>query len=328
LNKFQSFLSDYQIVCVSASNMKKPIFSGPQREKTLYVHFHDNHFDALLSIRAFLKSDYYCTSCQVGFANLGEHRCIITCSYCYSSPQCARTEWRKCSSCRRCFPSDECLINHAEKTRICDKIWKCGKCDKLVRRKGHVCYSAKCSTCKQWYQYGVHECYIQPLDVAVLSAQDSSPRVFLFFDLETSYRDTAKNKRVLSANLCVASAVCDYCWDPETKHKKSTYCEFCGLERYVFTGYKSVEEFCEWLFGAYKLRLKQTKKNFNLSEPVQVYCFSQYGGRFDLQYLLRKMLETRQTPKIIRRGSRIIMMESGTVRFLDSYSRSPAIKVC
>ena len=320
LQKFQTYLNEYQIVCVSASNLKTPLFSGPQRDRVIYIHFHDNHFDALLSIRAFLKCDYYCTLCQVGFTHLGEHRCAVTCAYCYSSPQCARSEWRKCGSCRRSFPSEECLINHVEKTRVCEKVWKCAKCDKLVRRKGHKCYSAKCSTCKQWYEYGVHSCFIQPLDIGILNAQDSSPRVFLFFDLETSFRNSPQNKRILSANLCIASAVCDHCWDPDTKHKKTAYCEFCGHDRYIFSGYTAVEKFAEWLFTVYRNRLKQTKKNFKLSEPVQIYCFSHYGGRFDLQFLLRKMLETRQTPKIIRRGSKIIMMESGTVRFLDSYS--------
>ena len=320
LKKFQDFLSDYQIVVVSASNLKTPIFSGPARDKKIYIHFHENHFDSLLSIRAFLKADYYCTVCQVGFINLGEHRCAVTCAYCYKSPQCSRSEWRKCSSCRRSFPSEECFVSHIEITRVCEKVWKCPKCDKLVRRKGHQCYSAKCSTCKQWYTYGVHMCFIQPLQLEDLQKQDLSPRVFLFFDLETSYRSTVQNKKILSANLCIASTVCDHCWDPNLKNKNCAYCEFCGQDKYIFTGYTAVEDFSEWLFTTYKNRLKQTKKNFNLDEPIQIFCFSHYGSKFDLQFLLKKMLETRQIPKIIRRGSKIIMMESGNVRFLDSYS--------
>ena len=67
--KFQAVIVDYQIVVLSAEHFNAIIYKGPKREKQIYLYLHENHFDIITSVSAFLGKGYWCLECKEGFNN-------------------------------------------------------------------------------------------------------------------------------------------------------------------------------------------------------------------------------------------------------------------
>jgi hypothetical protein len=60
VRQFQAYLTDYQINIVSKEHQNSVIFSGPEKEKRIYLFLHDNHFDVITSVPAFVaRKNYY-----------------------------------------------------------------------------------------------------------------------------------------------------------------------------------------------------------------------------------------------------------------------------
>ena len=53
VKQFQTYLSDYQINIVSKDHQNSIIYSGPEKEKRIYLFLHDNHYDVITSMPAF-----------------------------------------------------------------------------------------------------------------------------------------------------------------------------------------------------------------------------------------------------------------------------------
>jgi hypothetical protein len=54
---FQTYLADYQINIVSKEHQNSIIFSGPEKDKIIYLFLHDNHYDVTTSMPAFLPEN-------------------------------------------------------------------------------------------------------------------------------------------------------------------------------------------------------------------------------------------------------------------------------
>ena len=54
VKQFQVYLSDYQINIVSKEHQDAIIYSGPDKEKRIYLYLHDNHYDVIAIMPAFL----------------------------------------------------------------------------------------------------------------------------------------------------------------------------------------------------------------------------------------------------------------------------------
>ena len=54
---FQTYLADYQSNIVSKERQNSIIYSGPDKEKHIYLFLHDNHFDVITSMPAFLPEN-------------------------------------------------------------------------------------------------------------------------------------------------------------------------------------------------------------------------------------------------------------------------------
>ena len=54
VKQFQTYLTNYQINIVSKEHQNSVIFSGPDKEKRIYLFLHDNHFDVITSMPAFV----------------------------------------------------------------------------------------------------------------------------------------------------------------------------------------------------------------------------------------------------------------------------------
>jgi len=119
-------------------------------------------------MKAFFGRSYYCDECNVGYNNIGEHRCTATCPCCYATPPCKVDESKLCKDCCRYFRNGTCFENHKlikkqtihieteEKSNavsICDRIRRCKKCNKHLFRahkKKHQCGYFDCRTCKKY----------------------------------------------------------------------------------------------------------------------------------------------------------------------------------
>ena len=64
VKQFQTYLSDYQINIVSKDHQNSIIYSGPEKEKRIYLFLHDNHYDVITSMPVFFARKRYCHRCK------------------------------------------------------------------------------------------------------------------------------------------------------------------------------------------------------------------------------------------------------------------------
>ena len=66
LKRIEEYLDEYSIVCYRGGDRSlKPIYfnSSSIRSKFLYILHHEDHFNAVLKIRALFKCKYFCHPC-------------------------------------------------------------------------------------------------------------------------------------------------------------------------------------------------------------------------------------------------------------------------
>ncbi|XP_049808976.1 stromelysin-1-like [Schistocerca nitens] len=66
---------DVQIKVVSAAHFNTVIHSGKERDTTIYLYHHNNHYDAINNMKAFFGSSYYCQKCDKPYNNKDQHKC-------------------------------------------------------------------------------------------------------------------------------------------------------------------------------------------------------------------------------------------------------------
>jgi hypothetical protein len=64
---FQRFLVGYQIHVISREYFNGIAYHGPTAGKKIYLYYHDNHYDVITSMTAFLSRIYFCTNCYKGY---------------------------------------------------------------------------------------------------------------------------------------------------------------------------------------------------------------------------------------------------------------------
>ncbi|XP_054291039.1 uncharacterized protein LOC129005984 [Macrosteles quadrilineatus] len=130
--------------------------------------------------------------------------------------------------------------------------------------------------------------------------------LFIFFDLETRQDESLPSDpetKLHKVNLCVSQQFCFKCIN-------GGECESCS-ERYKIFDSNPVRQFMNYVMEA--------RKQFK-----NVCVIAHNGQGFDFQFILRYILEeTKFTPNIIPRGTKIILMEVANVRFIDSLSYFP-----
>ena len=52
VKQFQTYLSEYQINIVSKDHQNSILYSGPEKDKKMYLFLHDNHYDVITSMPA------------------------------------------------------------------------------------------------------------------------------------------------------------------------------------------------------------------------------------------------------------------------------------
>ena len=129
--KFQNYFKDqYQLIVVTPP--KVFIYKGLPADKQIFVQVLQGHADSLLSIKAFLRVNYWCKVCLKGYMSLTAHRCLSTCHYCFVMPACIEIVKIDCINCGGFFISQKCFENHI-KNKVCNNYKYCKTCKKLYR---------------------------------------------------------------------------------------------------------------------------------------------------------------------------------------------------
>ncbi|XP_071476164.1 uncharacterized protein [Diadema antillarum] len=78
-------MHNYRVVVVSKEHLNHIIYAGPEdREHTIFLYSHDEHYDLITKMNAFMNKAYFCTICMVGYNRKLSHKCEFTCSLCKS----------------------------------------------------------------------------------------------------------------------------------------------------------------------------------------------------------------------------------------------------
>ena len=267
VQKFQDFLTEYTLTVFEYGElMKAPVFKGPPSEpgaerKPIHLLLFKNHFNTVKSLTALFSVKYYCSKCNVGSHNPGEHFCPETCGRCHSTG-CVTTPGfsRKCKDCNNIFQSQKCFDDHRTVPRytrnrtVCQvrKICSCGQYVNLSSRKSaHKCGEKFCTLCKTFVEKD-HACYIMRDNPP---KHEKAPWAFVFFDLEcradTAYQGD-DSRKVHTPNLCVSQTVCKACISVE---ENTHSCLACGAREHIFEGDDCVDRFHAYLsenFGKFK----------------------------------------------------------------------------
>lgn len=321
--KFQSFLSpEYQIIVVTPP--KNYYFVGPNADKKIYLFLSGNHCDSLLSIKAFLRCDYFCRSCLKGYTSIGSHICEGICKFCFGDKQCEiDNKLVDCQECKRGFANQSCFDRHKNITKICPRIWKCQNCLKTLKTKFHNCGRFKCKICRAIVPLTGHLCYITPNDKKKIKEQDKEPKVFIFYDFESQQIPQKLNQYIHKPNLCVVNVVCDNCWNTDIRDRTENWCSLCGNKEYVFKGNNTVKDFTKFIFETYSNFIKDKKEYLQLKDNISVYVIAHNSRAYDCQFILKYCVNNRFIPNVIKKGTKILQMKIGSFKFIDSLSFLP-----
>ncbi len=96
IKKFQAVLGGYQIHVVSKELLNSFQYVGPSAEKKIYIYYHDEHYDVITSMPAFLNKSYFCANCRIGYDHKEMHKCNNACHACYKIHETTVWEWIHC----------------------------------------------------------------------------------------------------------------------------------------------------------------------------------------------------------------------------------------
>jgi hypothetical protein len=90
---FQRFLVGYQIHVISREHFNGIVYHGPTADKKIYLYYHDNHYDVITSMTAFLSRKYFCTNCYNGYNTKEEHASNNVCHNCRKIHDQTEDDW-------------------------------------------------------------------------------------------------------------------------------------------------------------------------------------------------------------------------------------------
>ncbi|RWS00566.1 uncharacterized protein B4U79_10504, partial [Dinothrombium tinctorium] len=325
LQKFDSILwpQNYQLFVANSETKKSFLFIGTQADNPIFILYHDHHYDALTSIKAFLGRNYFCKKCAKAYNNIYDHKCIYNCDSCFEPGKCEEISVRSCRICHRVFKNSLCFEQH-NLNKLCGKFSKCVKCSKTVRGKTHECFTRKCLSCKDKIIEGkVHDCFVLPTDQKKLSAQDKQLKIFVFYDFESCLMECKDGKQKHIPNLCIAQTVCNECWDSKSRTIKNIQCSTCKFGRVTFYGLNACNQFCIWMFSTLNSHAYNIQRERNLKYAINIIAFAHNAKAYDLQFVLKYLVNNNKNPDIVRNGSKLFRLKFGRYIFLDSVNFIP-----
>ena len=200
-------------------------------EDTIYLYCHKGHCDLINNNRVagFFGKENFCHKCKKCYKDKEKHKCKFKCNMCCKSNCPAINLQNKkftihCEGCDRWFPCNDCFDNHLEPDKkgnsVCDKVWKCQTCKKVLSRETqppetHKCGDYLCSNCKRIVPKD-HRCYMYPKKLKPPSEK------YIFFDFES---DISGEEHIVMYSVSM---------------------KFDSPEP-IF--HNNIDEFCEWAFN-------------------------------------------------------------------------------
>ena len=311
VKQFQKYLTEYEINIVSADHQNSIIY--PERPTTteakrLFLYLHNNHYDVITSMPAFLDHSYFCYECRKAYDSTVSHLCPAMCKLCRAF-DCPQGEPQDCEECGRTFKSQACYDRHKEALgagqSVCQLIKKCVKCGKSVviyNLPHHICGETKCRTCGEFVKYkdmNAHLCYIRKpkerkaCDTIEESEESEEEKEevdrgydqLMFFDYECRQEDGTHEP-----NLCIV-------------HDEAG-------EEWVFSGEDTNSDFCKWVFA-----------KGHVNHIFVAHNFQGYDGYFIQNFLNNNAVKY----EVVMRGAKIVTLTVPmfNIRFVDSLNFIP-----
>ena len=331
--KFQAYLTEYQLCILSREHNETLIFKGPEgREKFIYIHLDQNHYNAITKMTGFLKSSYFCHICKKGRSNKDHFKCEKLCRYCQHN-ECKNFPVVEphlvCKDCNLYFKNQVCFDSHKKNMMNsewskCQLFYRCPKCSDIKNgrefpRDKHVCGQYKCTICRKVVQKP-HLCHMQPKHKQKNSKSTKSKANkpdfrFLFFDFESmtvdeEFIDTYDKKfqyeKAHKINCAVAQKSCSFCREEDM----SESCALCNEKEVISMGDDVQEQFCKWLFSG-----------ANEHYTCFALNFRSYDGYFILAYAEQQSFKMES----IENGGKIMELRfpEHKLKFLDSLNFIP-----
>ena len=303
---FQQHLANYQIIVVSGDQNNAIIYpphppANPNPEKSIYLYYQANHFDAITSLPGFLNTSYFCHQCHKAYDVTTDHLCEGMCKSCRGVGCTIENNGMTCQECDRLFKNQECYDRHKQEPvdgggrTVCQSVRKCPKCHNSMhvrKLKNHTCIdNQKCPTCKVKCNPSDpnHKCYMQQEQVK----EEPSYAQLLFFDFECN-----QERGIHEPNLCVV-------YDEEKEVK-------------TFRGKNTVKDFCRWLFTP------EHDKSIVIAHNFQGY---------DSYFILNQLNQDAIPYEVIYNGAKCMTLTTKTkekrtlfaieIKFIDSLNFIP-----
>jgi hypothetical protein len=288
---------DIQINIICAENFNTIIHSGPDKDIKIYLYKNKNHFDVINSMTAFFGSSYYCHKCKTSYDHKDKHKCkqeekVDRCNVCNGKPHTSEDienrKWLNCDKCFRWFYNEECFKNHRD-NGICETIWKCKNCQKILQWKNtdpdkHRCGEKICLNCKKLVMED-HKCYMQKKFCKGGYCEKMIP-CYLF--------ENKKN---------------DKCYSCKTYNEKYLFFDIEAMQEtdihipnlvvvHDFDGKENIfennDELCNWLIS---------KKHSNYT------AIAHNAKGYDSQFILKYCVENTLKPYTIYNGTKLMLLE-------------------
>ncbi|KAE9530087.1 hypothetical protein AGLY_011549 [Aphis glycines] len=296
---------DIQINIICAENLNTLIYKGDDKQTKIYLYKNGNHFDVIKSAKGFYGSSYYCEDCDKPYQNKDKHKCVEEYNICkmctYFGIRIEHSSSTKnriyCEKCNRYCYNQECLDNH---NYICDYVYKCIDCNRIVlrdKKHKHKCGYSECRNCLEEVKINKHQCYMQ-------------------------HRSQKGGKCINGCCKCDKKI-------PNIKGNRNRLCSY--TEKYLFFDYEAQQETGTHIankiiahdFEGNKIMF-DTNEEFCkhvISEEYRGYTFiAHYAKGYDSQFILKYLVDNTLRPFTIYNGTKLMLLEIKylSIRIIDS----------
>ena len=114
LVKIEAYLKYYQFIIIDGDNLSTVLYAGVKRDKKIFLHLKNHHYDCIKSLPALFQNSYYCFECFKPYSVYELHPCNDVCKKCKDRfCQFVSVDFNvKCEFCEVNCKSQECLIRH------------------------------------------------------------------------------------------------------------------------------------------------------------------------------------------------------------------------
>jgi len=292
LNSIEDIIQ-YRII-VFSDEEQKIIFTGnEQYDKVIYLLHHNNHYDVITKMNAFLGHNYFCNDCLKAY-DIKTHNCRERCFMCRGvcdiKDKTVDYQQEKhgicCLKCNRHFRSIKCFETHL-KNDMCSTIMKCRKCSNNYHPKDeHKCFHQECKRCHKIVNVRNHICFMTKKQL-----KKGKPSI-ITYDIET-----INDNGYMIPNVIVA-------FDTNQKNVfVPNRMNDTVKERllYLINKYENLTiKYCDDIVKSFIEYLYQHK-----GSTVIAHNNKGFDGQFIKRYFLKN---THIKPKVVRNGAKIMKM--------------------